>query len=103
LLKKDTDEIIDEKAVSLNLIRVEIYRLSDQYTEQSQLLKAIERGDMSNGIQFHYIPKKDKPHPPNRENFKYMYRVIDSKKKQESSNFKNKFFKSKETPAALYS
>ena len=89
---KQKREYVDE-------IKKELFSLYKKYQEIKSLVKSIEKGDLSNGIRFHYIPKQDKPIEPNNEYFKYMMSVIYQTKKK-MNNVKEKYFKPKATKAS---
>ena len=61
LVKKAQDDVLENKE-KLEELKGELYKLYEKHVSVKKLLESIERGDLTNGIKFHYIPKKDKPH-----------------------------------------
>ena len=46
-------------------------------------LNNVEIGKYDSGFRFHYVPKKDQPREPNRENFSLLYKIVDQSKKRD--------------------
>ena len=58
---------------------VKLYTISEQNID---IIKNVELGNYDNGLRFHYVPKKEKPSQPNRENFNLLYKIVDRHKQK---------------------